>query len=428
MYAQSGNAAEHENIYELLTYAISRGLNSPKVLRAIIDLDSSILLKEDSYGDIPFVMALKTGLNKDAQLSLVPPSFVQKKDGDSDTLLHLAIHYDSSDEVLLALCTNVSDMKIQNKRGQSPLLHAVIKHRSRAVIEILANEETNVPDNDGNVSISVVCNTWNATREDFFDVLKILVKTYCAPDIRDPNGTPLHSLLSLPGLNIGNPKLCETIDSIIPLIKDANNRKVNRKLPVTIAIESGASHEVLAKLLPTRTDFIEEISKIESIHQVVYAKIPPATLKYLFGLVPYHEEEVSIFDKLLAVGCKNPELFKICANQEPDYFKNIPASKTPLVAFLKNSANAKVFESKHPYDNNTKDDHAFLHVQGAVGFTITFHPETSTETDYDYIRFYTDKERTNQVGLEYSGGRNDSRKKFPVIKENFLIVLLSLAF
>lgn len=61
------------------------------------------------------------------------------------------------------------------------------------------------------------------------------------------------------------------------------------------------------------------------------------------------------------------------------------------------------FESPHPYSDNT--DHLFeISIKGAKEMVITFDPRTSTETNYDYITFFTDSSQTLRWGEEkYSG-------------------------
>ena len=48
-----------------------------------------------------------------------------------------------------------------------------------------------------------------------------------------------------------------------------------------------------------------------------------------------------------------------------------------------------IVESLHPYADNT-DQYTEIHEPGAISYTITFDPQTSTENNYDFLRFYID--------------------------------------
>lgn len=53
----------------------------------------------------------------------------------------------------------------------------------------------------------------------------------------------------------------------------------------------------------------------------------------------------------------------------------------------------KEVESAHPYPNSA-DDFWEVHIPGATSITVRFDPESKTEPDYDFVRFYKDGTRT----------------------------------
>jgi hypothetical protein len=57
-----------------------------------------------------------------------------------------------------------------------------------------------------------------------------------------------------------------------------------------------------------------------------------------------------------------------------------------------------------------------VEIPGAEAIAIVFHPQTSTEQNYDFIRFLHSSDSSEYFGDEkYSGGRGDSEKHFPGI-------------
>jgi hypothetical protein len=62
-------------------------------------------------------------------------------------------------------------------------------------------------------------------------------------------------------------------------------------------------------------------------------------------------------------------------------------------------------ESKHDYDHNA-NDYFPIKFPGAKSLKVVFDPETRTERNYDYMKFYKDDSHTDQFGDEkYTGGR-----------------------
>jgi len=104
----------------------------------------------------------------------------------------------------------------------------------------------------------------------------------------------------------------------------------------------------------------------------------------------------------------------------------------PLEVLLSN-ADAKVFESEHPYKPNT-DTHELISFPGARSIKIAFDPRSSTEFDCDMVRihrfFEPKKESDGDVPVfqkfwgapKYHGKRSSSQSNFPTI-DNPLIVL-----
>ena len=62
-----------------------------------------------------------------------------------------------------------------------------------------------------------------------------------------------------------------------------------------------------------------------------------------------------------------------------------------------------VLESPHPYRDNT-DEVFEISIPGAVELIISFDPQSKTEANYDYLRFYKDSSQSSYWGQEkYSG-------------------------
>lgn len=52
-----------------------------------------------------------------------------------------------------------------------------------------------------------------------------------------------------------------------------------------------------------------------------------------------------------------------------------------------------------------------------TGYLVTFDPQTSTENNCDYVKFFKDDSHTEEWGeTKYSGGLNGSDKNFPGLK------------
>lgn len=68
------------------------------------------------------------------------------------------------------------------------------------------------------------------------------------------------------------------------------------------------------------------------------------------------------------------------------------------------SPGAVVLSSAHNYSDNM-DEYRKIQVPGARGIEIVFAPRSSTEKNYDFVRFYKDDTHTAFWGEEkYSGG------------------------
>lgn len=65
----------------------------------------------------------------------------------------------------------------------------------------------------------------------------------------------------------------------------------------------------------------------------------------------------------------------------------------------------RVFESKHPYDNNTKQTFE-VQIRGATGLSIAFDPQSRTETGCDFLVFYKDRSKREKWGMDKFSGRD----------------------
>ena len=97
----------------------------------------------------------------------------------------------------------------------------------------------------------------------------------------------------------------------------------------------------------------------------------------------------------------------------------------PIDRMLKKSKQLTTFESLHNYENYTDEYITIDSPGGASSFTITFDEQTSTESGYDYIKFFKDDSHTEIWGQTYSGGTFGSRKIFPGIGDERPLEILS---
>lgn len=66
-----------------------------------------------------------------------------------------------------------------------------------------------------------------------------------------------------------------------------------------------------------------------------------------------------------------------------------------------------VMESKHDYDHNA-NDYFPINIPGAKTLKIVFHPDSRSERNYDYMRFYKDDSHSEYYGQDkYTGGRGN---------------------
>ena len=87
-----------------------------------------------------------------------------------------------------------------------------------------------------------------------------------------------------------------------------------------------------------------------------------------------------------------------------------------------------IVESDHPYKHNLKKSTPIYRV-GAVAYHITFDPLTSTESVYDFIKFYRQDSNEGTWGAEkYSGGVNNSHSNWPGIQNRPALVIPSPKF
>jgi hypothetical protein len=86
----------------------------------------------------------------------------------------------------------------------------------------------------------------------------------------------------------------------------------------------------------------------------------------------------------------------------------ITASQDPL---------AKIFESKHPYDNSI--NHFFdIAFDDAKCIEIVFDIKSSTEWNCDYLQFFKDASHITFWGLEKYSGLKSAERNFPGISQN----------
>ena len=85
-----------------------------------------------------------------------------------------------------------------------------------------------------------------------------------------------------------------------------------------------------------------------------------------------------------------------------DWFEQQLAAKPPVEK-----------ESAHPYPDNANSYEA-VEVPGDSGMFVVFDPASTTESNYDFVRFYKNDDHEELWGADkYSGGRNGSDKNFP---------------
>ena len=84
---------------------------------------------------------------------------------------------------------------------------------------------------------------------------------------------------------------------------------------------------------------------------------------------------------------------------------------TPLLYASKHSYETKqamVVETAHPYSSNM-DEFWDVSFPGATSVTIVFDSQCATEERYDYLQFYTDRSKSQQLGQDkYSGSKGGS--------------------
>ena len=79
-------------------------------------------------------------------------------------------------------------------------------------------------------------------------------------------------------------------------------------------------------------------------------------------------------------------------------------------------------ESKHPYDDNSNKFWEVNIPDADGGIEVRFDPQSKTEKECDYVRFYKDSSHKKMWGEEkYSGGHGGSEKNFPSISAPLLI-------
>jgi Concanavalin A-like lectin/glucanases superfamily len=100
------------------------------------------------------------------------------------------------------------------------------------------------------------------------------------------------------------------------------------------------------------------------------------------------------------------------------YINGVEDTSSEMSTMLKNPhapivIRKKVIETEHEYANDLR---LYWHVQEpeAVKYVVTFDPQTKTEANCDYVRFYSGTSRSRIIGADkYSGGRGSSAANFP---------------
>lgn len=95
----------------------------------------------------------------------------------------------------------------------------------------------------------------------------------------------------------------------------------------------------------------------------------------------------------------------------------------PTVSAVK-QAPPRTLESKHPYENNTRET---THVEfpGALAIEITFDPRSKTEERYDYVRFLRG---TGEDKQDYFGEEMYTGTKFPGMNDNPPLLIPASSF
>lgn len=103
----------------------------------------------------------------------------------------------------------------------------------------------------------------------------------------------------------------------------------------------------------------------------------------------------------------------------------IPPAQTVEIQSMKVPG---VVESSHPYSENT-NDYLIVNVPGAVLYTVEFDEQSSTEKDFDFLRFYKDESKTSYWGAEkYTGGHNFTKRNFPGVGINPPLIIPASSF
>ncbi|XP_046566195.1 serine/threonine-protein phosphatase 6 regulatory ankyrin repeat subunit A-like [Haliotis rubra] len=178
---------------------------------------------------------------------LLPESNVNAQDSDGNTALHFSSLSDEphSHEVIQALLEKGADVRIKNKKGETPLHCAARKKCMECVELLLPLLSVNAQDGDGNTPL--LCNFLSA-KPHSHKVLQALLKNGADAGIKNKKGeTPLHCA--------AREKCMECVESLLP-DSDVNAQDVDGNTPLLCNFLSAKrhSHKVIQALLKKGAD------------------------------------------------------------------------------------------------------------------------------------------------------------------------------
>jgi hypothetical protein len=166
---------------------------------------------------------------------------------------------------------------------------------------------------------------------------------------------------------------------------------------------------IVAQLIKAAPEFLTALKAILTAGEQL--KVPNAATP---------EALQSLYGPAMAVACLNDLRARLmrslsCLFQNEDFIvAYLPlireisshALSSPPAIPVEPAKKRRVFESKHPYENNTKQTFEVT-VRGAVKLNIEFDPQSRTETGCDYLVFYKDRSKRERWGMDKYSGRDN---------------------
>jgi ankyrin repeat protein len=223
-------------------------------------LDKGVMFDNiDVYGKTLLHLAIEKGHNKIAKRLMSLNCQLNMQDVQGNSVLHYAIQYNNYDIFQQLLCFAYVSINALNKKKQSPLMLAILKHCTNFALLLLKKEniELDYIDSAGNTALQL------ALKQFEFSIAELIIAKSCYFDyINNEKKTVLHLAVELNKVSI--------VKALLEKFANVNIEDAEHCSPLLIAAKAGFTQIVEALLCIEDIDVnTNDINGLSALHWAV---------------------------------------------------------------------------------------------------------------------------------------------------------------